>query len=156
MPGELMATERTFAMLKPDAVQRGVIGEIITRFECRGLKIIAMKMMRIDPALAERHYAEHIGKGFYPGLVQFITAGPVVPMVLEGKNAISMVRTMMGATDPQKSAPGTIRGDFAIDLGRNIIHGSDGPESAKREIGLFFSDAEMQTYTRAEDSWVNE
>ncbi len=151
-----MTRERTFVMLKPDAVQRGYIGSIVHRFERRGLKIIGMKMIRIDDDLAEQHYAEHIDKPFYPSLKSFITSGPVVPMVLEGDNAIEMVRTMMGATDPQSSAPGTIRGDFAIDLGHNIIHGSDGDESATREISLFFDDEELLAYTQNEDKWIYE
>lgn len=134
---------RTFAMVKPDGVQKGLVGEIISRFEKKGLKIVALKIMKITPELAEKHYSEHKGKPFFADLVNFITSGPVAPMVLEGENVISTVRAMMGATNPQDAAPGTIRGDFALTIDENIIHGSDSPESAMREIGLFFKEEEI-------------
>ena len=134
---------RTFAMVKPDGVQKGLVGEIISRFEKKGLKIVALKIMKITPELAEKHYSEHKGKPFFADLVNFITSGPVAPMVLEGENVISTVRAMMGATNPQDATPGTIRGDFALTIDENIIHGSDSPESAMREIGLFFKEEEI-------------
>nr|3VVT_A Chain A, Nucleoside diphosphate kinase [synthetic construct]3VVT_B Chain B, Nucleoside diphosphate kinase [synthetic construct] len=135
--------ERTFVMIKPDGVQRGLIGEIISRFERKGLKIVAMKMMRISREMAEKHYAEHREKPFFSALVDYITSGPVVAMVLEGKNAVEVVRKMVGATNPKEAAPGTIRGDFGLDVGKNVIHASDSPESAEREISLFFKDEEL-------------
>ena len=134
---------RTFAMVKPDGVEKGLVGEIISRFEKKGLKIVALKIMKITPELAEKHYSEHKGKPFFADLVNFITSGPVAATVLEGENVIPTVRTMMGATNPQDAAPGTIRGDFALTIDENIIHGSDSPESAMREIGLFFKEEEM-------------
>ena len=134
---------RTFAMVKPDGVQKGLVGEIISRFEKKGLKMVALKIMKITPELAEKHYGEHKGKPFFADLVNFITSGPVAAMVLQGENVIPTVRTMMGATNPQDAAPGTIRGDFALTIDENIIHGSDSPESAMREIGLFFKEEEM-------------
>jgi len=134
---------RTFAMVKPDGVQKGLVGEIISRFEKKGLKMVALKIMKITPELAEKHYGEHKGKPFFADLVNFITSGPVAAMVLEGENVILTVRTMMGATNPQDAAPGTIRGDFALTIDENIIHGSDSPESAMREIGLFFKEEEI-------------
>ncbi|MFH0815641.1 MAG: nucleoside-diphosphate kinase [Methanobacteriota archaeon] len=145
---------RTFAMVKPDGVQRGLVGEVVARFERRGLKIAAMKMMQISRELAERHYGEHKGKPFYEPLVGFITSGPVVAMVLEGENAVQVVRDMMGKTDPQKSAPGTIRADFGMAMSRNIIHGSDSDASAEREIGLFFRPDELIAYTRIDEAWL--
>lgn len=134
---------RTFAMVKPDGVQKGLVGEIISRFEKKGLKMVALKIMKITPELAEKHYGEHKGKPFFADLVNFITSGPVAAMVLEGENVIPTVRTMMGATNPQDAAPGTVRGDFALTIDENIIHGSDSPESAMREIGLFFKEEEI-------------
>jgi len=148
--------EKTFVMVKPDGVQRNLIGKIVQRFEDRGLKICAMKMMKIPKALAERHYEEHKGKGFYSPLLEYITSGPVVCMVLEGENAVIGVRTMMGKTNPQDAAQGTIRGDFSQVTGRNIVHGSDSPESAKREIKLFFNDYEIQKYDKIDDAWLFE
>jgi nucleoside-diphosphate kinase len=145
---------RTFAMVKPDGVQRGKVGEIVARFERRGIKIVAMKMLRISRELAERHYGEHKGKPFYEPLVEFITSGPVVAMVLEGENAVQVVRDMMGKTDPQKSAPGTIRADMAMSMARNVIHGSDSDASAEREIGLFFKPEELVAYTRIDEAWL--
>jgi nucleoside-diphosphate kinase len=148
--------EKTFAMVKPDGVQRGLVGEIVHRFEERGLKISAMKMMRIPRELAERHYEEHVGKGFFEPLLSYITSGPVVCMVLEGENAVAAVRTMMGKTNPQDAAPGTIRGDFSQVTGRNIVHGSDSSESAKREVNLFFNDSEIQKYEKIDEAWLSE
>lgn len=148
--------EKTFVMIKPDGVQRGLIGKIIQRFEERGLKICAMKMMKIPRELSERHYAEHKGKAFYEPLLSYITSGPVVCMVLEGENAVAAVRTMMGKTNPQDAAPGTIRADFAQATGRNIVHGSDSPESARREIQLFFNDYEIQKYDKIDEAWLFE
>lgn len=133
-----MALQRTLVLVKPDGVERGLVGEVISRFERLGLNIVAMRMLRMDEELASRHYAEHRGKPFYDELVAFITSGDVVAMVLEGESAISLVRKVMGETDPRKAAPGTIRGDFAVEITRNIVHGSDKPETAAREIGLFF------------------
>jgi nucleoside-diphosphate kinase len=148
--------EKTFVMVKPDGVQRGLVGKIIQRFEERGLKISAMKMMKIQKELAERHYEEHKGKGFYEPLLSYITSGPVVCMVLEGENAIAAVRAMMGKTNPQDASPGTIRGDFAQETGRNIVHGSDSSESAKREIKLFFNEYEIQKYEKMDETWLFE
>ena len=148
--------EHTFCMVKPDGVQRGLVGEVISRFEKRGIKVCALKMMKIPKELAERHYAEHKGKSFYDGLVEFITSGPVVCMVLEGDNAVTVVRGMMGKTNPQDSPIGSIRGDLAMQTAKNIVHGSDSPESAKREIGLFFNDYEIQKYQRIDEVWLYE
>jgi nucleoside-diphosphate kinase len=135
--------ERTLFLVKPDAVERGLVGEIVARFERRGFVIRGMKLMRVREQQAAEHYVEHVGKPFYPELVEFITSGPVVAMVLEGLGAVVTVRAMMGATNPLDSAPGTIRGDFALDLGRNVVHGSDSPTSAAREIAIFFKDSEL-------------
>jgi len=135
--------ERTFVMVKPNGVARGLVGEIVGRFERRGFRLRGMKLLRIDRELAERHYAEHAGKPFFDDLVSFITSGPVVAMVWEGREAITVARTMMGVTDPIEAAPGTIRGDLALSKEENVIHGSDGPESAAREIGLFFDGREL-------------
>jgi nucleoside-diphosphate kinase len=143
-------------MIKPDGVQRNLVGEIIARFEQKGLKIVALKMLQISRELAERHYGEHKGKPFFEPLVAYITSGPVVAMVLEGKDAVSTVRDMMGATNPLKAAPGTIRGTYGMDIGRNVVHGSDSVESANREIGLFFTPEEIVEYQRAVDSWIYE
>ncbi|HSJ57722.1 MAG TPA: nucleoside-diphosphate kinase [Anaerolineae bacterium] len=148
--------ERTLVIIKPDAVQRGLIGPILTRLERRGLRLAALKLVQITPELAARHYAVHQGKPFYEPLVQFITSAPVVVAVVEGRNAIEVVRNTMGATNPTQANPGTIRGDFGIEVGRNLIHGSDGPDTAAFEIPLFFSDAEIVAYERAVDGWINE
>ena len=148
--------DRTLVLLKPDAVQRGLAGEIINRLERRGLKLAAMKMLLVTEELAHRHYADHVGKPFFEGLVKFITSSPIVAMVVEGENAVDVVRNTMGATSPSDAAPGTIRGDLALTIGANLIHGSDSPESAKREIGLFFSPDEVIDYTRDVDSWIIE
>ena len=133
-----MAAERTLVLIKPDAVRRGLAGEILRRFEQRGLEIREAKLLTVERALAEEHYAEHAEKPFYGELVEFITSGPVVMMAVEGEGAIGALRTMMGPTNPLEAPPGTVRGDFALDLGRNIIHGSDGAESAARELALHF------------------
>jgi nucleoside-diphosphate kinase len=146
--------ERTFAMVKPDGVQRGLVGEVVSRFEKKGIKIAALKLMLITQELAEQHYAEHTGKPFFNDLVSFITSGPVAAMVLEGENVIAKVRTMMGATNPNDSAPGTIRGDFGMTIDKNIIHGSDSPESALREINHFFAENEILTYSLANEAWI--
>jgi len=149
--------ERTFVMVKPDGVQRGLTGEVLSRFEERGLKLVGAKFMQIDQALAEQHYAEHEDKPFFEDLTDFITSGPVLAMVWEGQDAIAQVRQMMGATDPAEAAPGTIRGDFGLDLGRNVVHGSDTePGSADREIDLFFEDAELEDYERIDETWLYE
>jgi nucleoside-diphosphate kinase len=148
--------ERTLILLKPDAIQRGLIGPILTRLEQRGLRFAALKLMQVTPELAERHYGVHKGKAFYEGLVRFITSGPVVAAVVEGKDAINVVRNTMGRTNPGQSDPGTIRGDFGLDVGRNLIHGSDGPESAAFEIPIFFTEAEILSYRRAVDDWIEE
>ena len=138
--------ERTLAILKPDAVRRGLVGEIIARFERKGMKIVGMKLMQIDRPLAERHYAEHKGKSFYELLLGFMCAEPSVVMVLEGHQAIPLLRLMMGATDPLQAVPGSIRGDFADELTYNLVHGSDSPQSAAKEIALFFKPEELVTY----------
>jgi nucleoside-diphosphate kinase len=135
--------ERTLVLVKPDGVRRRLIGEIIARFEARGLKIAALKMLRFDKDLAQRHYVDHVSKPFYPGLEAFITSGPCVAMVIEGTDVIAMVRTMMGATSHLATAPGTIRGDFAFSTTENLVHGSDSPASAEREIPLFFDQSEI-------------
>ncbi|QYR19904.1 nucleoside-diphosphate kinase [Paenibacillus sp. sptzw28] len=146
--------ERTFLMVKPDGVQRGLIGEIVSRFERKGLKLVAAKFMRISPELAERHYAEHIGKPFYPPLVQFITSGPVFAMVWQGDNAIALTRALIGKTNAIEAAPGTIRADYAVHTNFNLIHGSDSPESAEREIGLYFSPPELIEYEQLIQKWI--
>jgi len=148
--------ERTLVILKPDAVQRGLIGPILTRLERRGLRLAAMKLMHIGPELAARHYAVHQGKPFYAGLIEFITSGPVVVAVVEGRNAIAIVRSTMGATNPAEAAPGTIRADFGLEIGRNLVHGSDGPDTAAYEIPLYFREDEILSYERAIDGWINE
>jgi nucleoside-diphosphate kinase len=149
--------ERTFVMVKPDGVQRGLIGDVVSRFEDRGLKLVAGKFVQIDRDLAERHYAEHEDRPFFDDLVGFITSGPVFAMILEGQDAIAQVRSMMGETDPAESAPGSIRGDFGLDLGRNVVHGSDTePGSAEREIDLFFDDDEIVEWERIDETWLYE
>ena len=148
--------ERTFVAIKPDGVQRGVIGEVISRLEHRGLKLVAIQMMQVDEELAGRHYGEHVDRPFFPGLVSFITSGPIVAMIWEATNAVALARQTMGATNPADAAPGTIRGDFGIDIGRNIVHGSDSPESATREIGLFFGADAGLDYSRSTDQWITE
>ena len=135
-----MATEQTFAMVKPDGVKRGLVGEVLSRIERKGFRVTQLKLFTIPRELAERHYGEHRGKPFYEGLVSFITSGPVAAMVVEGENAIHEWRKMMGATNPKDAAPGTIRGDLASTIDENVVHGSDAPATAEREIGLFFGD----------------
>jgi nucleoside-diphosphate kinase len=146
--------ERTLIIFKPDAVQRGLCGEILTRFEKKGLQLAGMKFMKIPRSLAETHYEPHKGKPFYPGLVQFMTSSPVVVLALEGKDAIAMARKMMGATFGSKAEPGTIRGDFGVSNSFNLIHGSDSPESAQRELGLFFKPDELIDWSPASRGWV--
>ncbi|MFN8506290.1 MAG: nucleoside-diphosphate kinase [Dehalococcoidia bacterium] len=148
--------ERTLVLVKPDGMQRGLAGEIIARFERRGLRIIGMKLMRIDEALAKRHYAEHEGKPFFAGLVAYITSAPVVAMVLEGTDAVKAARTTMGVTNPAEAAPGSIRGDFGLERGRNLVHGSDSPENGIRESELFFRAEELVPWTRSVDGWIFE
>jgi nucleoside-diphosphate kinase len=147
--------ERTFVIIKPDAVQRGLIGEIIARFERRGLKIAGMKFMQVSDELARKHYAVHEGKPFFDGLIQYITSAPVVAMVLEGTDAISAVRNTMGATRPADAAPGTIRADFGLEIGRNLVHGSDGQETAASEIALWFGE-DLVEWQRSNDPWIFE
>lgn len=149
-------TQQTLIIVKPDAVQRGLAGTILARFESKGLRFAALKLLQIDRALAERHYAVHQGKPFYEGLVQFITSGPVVVGVLAGPNAIEAARNLMGATNPVSSAPGSIRGEFALEIGQNLVHGSDAPETAEYEIGLYFQPEEILDYRRAIDRWIAE
>ncbi len=148
--------ERTLVIIKPDGVQRGLIGEIISRLERRGLKLVGMKMMQITPELASRHYAVHKGKPFYEPLVAYITSAPVVVMVWEAKKAIDVVRKTMGATNPANAEPGTIRADFALEVGRNLIHGSDGLDTAAFEVPLFFSEDELASWTRDDERWISE
>lgn len=148
--------ERTFVLLKPDAVQRGLIGEIVSRFERRGLKIAAMKLVRVKRSLAETYYSEHKGKAFFEPLMSYVAAGPVVAIVLEGDGAVTAVRKMIGKTNSAEAEPGTIRGDFALTIGRNVIHGSDSVESGKREISLFFKPDEIHAYARIDESWLRE
>ena len=151
-----MAAQRTLVLVKPDGVQRGLVAEILGRLERRGLKLIGLKLMRISDDVAARHYAEHRAKPFYDSLLAFITSGPVVAMIWEGREAVSVVRSLMGSTDPLKAAPGTIRGDLALDLGMNLIHGSDSPARAETEIALFFSQGELHDYDRTADRWIRE
>ena len=148
--------ERTLVLIKPDAMQRGLAGEILSRLERRGLRIAGLKLLQVDRSLAERHYGEHVGKPFYEGLVGYITACPIIAAVFEGTNAVESVRNTVGKTNPRDAAPGTIRGDFGLEIGRNLIHASDSPESAERECGIFFDSAELQTYERGIDRWVFE
>ena len=148
--------ERTLVLVKPDGVQRSLIGEVISRLERRGLKVVAMKLMQVDEALARRHYGEHAQQPFFPGLVDFITSAPVVAMVWEADHVVEIARNTMGETDPSRAAPGTIRGDLGVNIGRNLVHGSDSAESASREIGLFFKQEEIVNYTRSTDPWITE
>lgn len=148
--------ERTLLLAKPDAVQRGLVGDVISRFERRGLQIVGMKLMRVSTALAREHYKEHVGKPFFKGLVDYITSTPVVAMVVEGPSAVELCRTTIGATNPVAATPGSIRGDFGVEVGRNLVHGSDSAKSAKREIRLFFKAAELVDYKRAVQRWITE
>ena len=148
--------ERTLVLIKPDAMQRGLAGEIISRIERRGLRVVAMRLFQMDEALALRHYAEHEGKGFFQSLNSYITSCPIIAAVFEGTAAVETVRKTMGATNPAAAEAGTIRGDLAQETGRNLIHGSDSPESAQREIPLFFAESEIHSYRREIDRWVFE
>jgi nucleoside-diphosphate kinase len=150
---ELM--EKTFLMVKPDGVQRNLIGEIVSRFEKKGFQLVGGKLMSISQELAEEHYGEHKERPFFGELVDFITSGPVFAMVWQGENVISTARQMMGSTNPKDAALGTIRGDFGITVGKNVIHGSDSPESAVREIGLFFNEREVVEYSKLMNEWIN-
>ena len=148
--------ERTLVLAKPDAMQRGLAGEIIGRLERRGLRLVGLKLMQITPALAQQHYAEHQGKPFFAGLVEYITSGPVVAAVFEGTSAIQAVRGIVGATNPAEAAPGSIRADFGLERGRNLVHASDSPESGKRETALFFKPDELIDWPRDIDRWIFE
>lgn len=148
--------ERTLVLAKPDAMQRGLAGEIIGRLERRGLRLVGLKLMQITPALAQQHYAEHQGKPFFPGLVEYITSGPVVAAVFEGTSAIQAVRGLVGATNPAEAAPGSIRADFGLERGRNLVHASDSPESGIRESQLFFQPEELLSWSRDTDRWIFE
>jgi len=151
-----MEKERTFVMVKPDGVQRGLVGEIISRFEKKGLKIVAMKLVSVPKDLAEKHYGIHKDKPFFAPTVKYITSSPVVAMVFEGINAINLVRNMMGKTNPQDATSGTIRGDYGQFIGRNIVHGSDGPDTAEFEINLWFKPEEIANYTKIDEEWLEE
>ncbi|NLF02266.1 MAG: nucleoside-diphosphate kinase [Anaerolineales bacterium] len=146
--------ERTLVIIKPDAVQRGLVGEVTSRLERRGLKLVGMKLMAIDQELAHRHYGIHEGKPFFESLIRYITSSPVVVMVWQGPGAISLVRRTMGSTNPQEAAPGTIRADYGLDIERNLIHGSDGPETAETEINLYFAPEELVDWERSTDPWI--
>jgi nucleoside-diphosphate kinase len=150
-----VSLERTLVLVKPDGVQRHLVGEVITRLERRGLHLVALKLMRIDHDLAQRHYAEHRGKPFFDGLIDFITSSPVVAMVWEGDDAVAQVRAAMGATNPSAAAPGSIRGDLAVNIGNNVVHGSDSPGRAAEEVALFFAPGELMEWSAADTSWVN-
>ena len=148
--------ERTLIILKPDAVQRGLTGELIKRFENRGLKVVALKMMQAERGLAERHYEVHRERPFFAGLVEYIISSPVVVLALEGKNAVRAARQTIGATNPLESPPGTIRGDFAMEIGRNLVHGSDSAETAEQELALWFGERDFAPHTRATEDWLYE
>ena len=143
-------------LVKPDAMQRGLAGEVLSRLERRGLRIVGLSMLRVDEAMARRHYGEHEGKPFFEGLVEYITSAPIIAAVFEGTNAVAAARQAMGVTDPTEAAPGTIRGDFALAIGRNLVHGSDSVESAEREIALFFEGHSLIEWTRDTDRWIFE
>ena len=151
-----MGMQRTLVIVKPDGVQRGLVGPILTRLEARGLKIVGLKLVQVSQDLAAKHYAEHLGKPFYEGLLRYITSAPVVVACVEGTSAVQMVRNSVGATNPLNAAPGTIRGDLALDIGRNLIHASDAPETADRELALWFSQDELVSYPRDVDRWIFE
>jgi len=148
--------ERTFIMLKPDAVQRGLAGEMIARFEKKGFKLVGMKLIQVDRTLAEEHYAEHRGKGFFEPTVAYIMSSPVVALVWEGKNVVALARELMGATNPANANPGSLRGMYAMDISRNVVHGSDSVTSAEREIALYFKAEELVNYRKASDEWLSE
>lgn len=149
-------SERTLILIKPDGVQRGLIGRVIDRYETRGLRIAGLKLMQAERALAERHYAAHSDKPFFPGLIEFITSGPLVALAVEGPKAIEVCRAINGATRPNEAAPGSIRGDFALETGMNIVHASDSPDNASVELALWFDPAELLDYERAVDAWIVE
>jgi nucleoside-diphosphate kinase len=149
-------SERTLILIKPDGVQRQLVGRIIERYEQRGLRIVGLKLLQVDRALAERHYAVHADKPFFPGLVAFITSSPLVAMAVEGTNAVAICRAINGATRPHEAAPGSIRGDFALETGMNLVHASDSPENATAELALWFAESELLAYTRAVDAWIVE
>jgi nucleoside-diphosphate kinase len=151
-----MGMQRTLVIVKPDGVQRGLIGPILTRLEARGLKVVGLKLVQVSQELAARHYAEHEGKPFYEGLLRYITSAPVVVACVEGSSAVQMVRNSVGATNPLNAAPGTIRADLALDIGRNLIHASDAPETADRELALWFGPNELVSYSRELDRWIFE
>ena len=148
--------EQTLVLVKPDGVQRGLAGEVISRLERRGLKLVAMKFMQVDNAVARQHYGEHVERPFFAGLVDFITSSPIVAMVWEAVNVVGIVRQTIGETNPVNSPLGTIRGDLGVDIGRNLVHGSDSTESSVREISLFFQPQEILSYTRSNESWITE
>lgn len=148
--------ERTLILVKPDAMQRGLAGEILARFERRGLRLVGLRLLKVDKAMAKRHYAEHIGKPFFDGLVDYITSSPIVAAVFEGSNAVAAARQLMGSTRPTEAAPGTIRADFGLEVGRNLVHGSDSVASAKREIEIFFEGQRLTSWKRDIDPWVFE
>ena len=148
--------ERTLVLIKPDAMQRGIAGEILARLERRGLRIAGLKLLQVDRALAEKHYGEHAGKPFFNGLVEYITACPIIAAVFEGTDSVAAVRKTVGSTKPNEADPGTIRGDFGLEIGRNLIHASDSLTSAEREVAFFFNAAELQSYERGIDKWVFE
>ncbi len=148
--------EQTLVLIKPDGVQRGLVGPILGRFEARGLKIVGLKLMQVPRELAERHYAVHQGKPFHAGLIRYITSRPIVAMVLDGTNAIAAVRKTIGSTKSFEAEPGSIRGDFALEVGRNLVHASDGPHTARDEVALWFGDGELVTYDRETDAWIFE
>ena len=149
-------SERTLVLVKPDGVERGLVGEVIARIERKGLKLAALELRTADRATAEQHYAEHVGKGFFEGLVDYITSSPIIAIVFEGANAVAASRQLMGSTRPTEAAPGTIRADFGLEVGRNLVHGSDSPESAAREIGIFFGGQDLASWPRDVDRWVFE
>jgi len=148
--------EKTLVLVKPDGVQRGLIGTVIGRIENKGLKIAGLKLIHVSEELAKEHYGEHVDRPFFGDLVSFITSSPVVALAIEGDNAVAVMRTLMGGTNPQEAAPGTIRGDFGMTIGMNLVHGSDSPESAERELNLFFKKEEVLDYKREIDSWIIE
>jgi nucleoside-diphosphate kinase len=148
--------QRTLVLIKPDAVQRSLSGKIISRLENKGLKLVGIKLIHVDEILASKHYGEHIGKPFYNSLVEFITSSPVIALAVEGDNSVQVVRNLMGATNPVDSLPGTIRGDYGLTIGMNLIHGSDSEDSANRELAIFFNDSELINYDRQIDDWIKE
>lgn len=152
----MASVERTLILLKPDAVQRGLAGAVISRFENAGLKIVGLKLVQVSEELARKHYAPHVRKPFFPGLLAFITSSPLIAMALEGPRAVSIARNLMGATDPSKAVPGSIRGDYGLSIGMNLVHGSDSPENAELELKLWFAPGELVAYKRELDRWVIE